>query len=193
MSKNLQTATLANGPARLATATLANGCFWCTEAVFKRVKGVEKVTSGYTGGKMKNPGYYDLVNGDTGHAEALQLTFDPNLISYDSVLDIFFATHDPTTKDRQGYDVGSMYRSAIFYHSPEQKKIAEKKIKELSSKYDDPIVTEINPYSKFYKAEEHQQNFYESGMRPDYCTIIIDPKIRKLLAKFSDKVKEEYK
>jgi peptide-methionine (S)-S-oxide reductase len=177
----------------METATLANGCFWCTEAVFKRVKGIEKVTSGYTGGQRENPSWEQVISEATGHVESLQVIFDPSVISYERILDIFFATHDPTTKDRQGYDVGAMYRSAIFYHNEEQKKAAEKKIKKLQPKYEDPIVTEITPYTAFYKAEGYHQNFYESGQRPDYCRIIIDPKIKKLLTQFSDEVKEEYK
>ncbi|HUQ84780.1 MAG TPA: peptide-methionine (S)-S-oxide reductase MsrA [Candidatus Limnocylindrales bacterium] len=176
-------------------ATLANGCFWCTEAVFKRVKGVQSVISGYAGGEAENPNYYQLHSGETGHAEALQIEFNPKVVSFDQLLDVFFATHDPTTLNRQGNDIGPQYRSAIFYHSPEQKNIAENKIKQITDeeKYDDPIVTAIEPFTKFYPAEEYHQNFYESGNRPDYCRYIIDPKIQKLLTQFNDKVKEEYK
>ncbi|MGI8419151.1 MAG: peptide-methionine (S)-S-oxide reductase MsrA [Candidatus Levyibacteriota bacterium] len=179
----------------LETATFANGCYWCTEAVFKRVKGVISVMSGYTGGTMENPTYSDVASKTTGHAEALQIQFDPSVISYGIILDIFWATHDPTTLNQQGYDVGPEYRSAIFYHDAEQKKIAENSKKRLdeSEKYKNPIVTEIVPYKKFYPAEEEHRNFYESGNRPDYCRVIIDPKIRKLLAEFENDVKEEYK
>ena len=136
-----------------------------------------------------------MVTGVTGHAEAIQLEFDPTIIPYGTLLDIFFATHDPTTLNRQGWDVGAMYRSAIFYHNEKQKDEAEKKIKELnkSGRYKNPIVTEVTPFTFFYKAEEYHQNFYESGNRPDYCTYVIDPKIQKLLKEFSDDVKEEYK
>jgi len=180
---------------KLQTATFANGCFWCTEAIFKRVKGVETVQSGFSGGKKENPNYEQVMTGITGHAESIQITFDPTIISYETILDIFFATHDPTTPNQQGYDVGEEYRSAIFYHTDEQKKIAEEKIKQLGSsgKYDAPIVTEVTRYTNFFSAGPEHQNFYESGKRPDYCRVIIDPKIQKLLKEFSKVVKEEYK
>jgi peptide-methionine (S)-S-oxide reductase len=180
---------------KLETATFANGCFWCTEAIFKRVNGVISVMSGYTGGNTENPTYYEVASKTTGHAESLQLQYDPKIISYETLLDIFWATHDPTSLNQQGYDVGTEYRSAIFYHNDKQKEIAEESKKTLdeSGKYDKPIVTEIAPFTKFYKAEEENQNFYESGGRPDYCRVIIDPKIKKLLANFKDDVKEEYK
>lgn len=179
----------------LATATFANGCFWCTEAIFKRVNGVVSVTSGYAGGTVENPTYWDVAMKGTGHAESLQVQYDPKIISYDTLLDIFWATHDPTTRNQQGYDIGPEYRSVIFYHNEEQKKIAEasKQHLDTSGKYDSPIVTEIVPFTNFYKAEDENQDFYESGRRPDYCRIIIDPKIKKLLKDFKDVVKEEYK
>lgn len=179
----------------MQTATLANGCFWCTEAVFKRVKGVDSVTSGYTGGKNENPTYGDVSSGTTGHAEAIQIEFDPKLISYDTILDIFFATHDPTELNRQGNDVGTQYRSAIFYHSAEQKTLAEKKIKQLTDekKYEDPIVTQLNPYSNFYPAEEYHKDYYDQNRNVNmYCKVVIDPKIKKLLTSFKENVKEEY-
>jgi peptide-methionine (S)-S-oxide reductase len=175
-------------------ATLANGCFWCTEAVFKRVKGVVSVTSGYTGGKRENPSYEQVTTGATGHAEAIQVVFDPQIISYDTILDIFFATHDPTQLNRQGNDVGTQYRSAIFYDDV-QKKAAEEKIKQLTDdkKYDDPIVTQLNPYTNFYPAEEHHKDYYDQNRNVNpYCRVIIDPKIKKLLTSFEEKVKEEY-
>jgi peptide-methionine (S)-S-oxide reductase len=180
---------------KLETATVANGCFWCTEAIYKRVKGVESVMSGYAGGTVENPTYYEVASKTTGHAESLQLQFDPKIISYEKILDIFWATHDPTSLNQQGYDRGPEYRSVIFYHNDEQKRIAEESKEKLdkSGKYNDPIVTEIVPFTNFYKAEDENQNFYESGRRPDYCTIIIDPKIKKLLKDFKDDVKEEYK
>ena len=180
---------------KLETATLANGCFWCTEAIFKRVKGVESVASGYSGGKVENPHYEDLHSGNTGHAESLQIKFDPKVVSFEKLLDVFFATHDPTTLNQQGYDKGPQYRSAIFYHDEKQKKIAEEKIKQLTDekKFENKIVTAIEQYTMFYPAEDYHQNFYESGMRPDYCRAIIDPKIQKLLSRFKDDVKEEYK
>jgi peptide-methionine (S)-S-oxide reductase len=176
-------------------ATLANGCFWCTEAIFKRVKGINSVVSGFSGGKRESPSYEQVATGVTGHAECIQVQFDPSIISYQTILDIFWATHDPTTLNQQGYDKGEEYRSAIFYHTDEQCKIAEasKEALDKSGKYKDPIVTEITPYTGFYAAEEHHQNFYESGGRPDYCRVIIDPKIQKLLKEFSNEVKEEYK
>ena len=184
-----------SGTKKLETATFANGCFWCTEAIFKRVKGVTDVMSGYAGGTIENPTYYEVASKTTGHAESLQLAYDPKIISYETLLDIFWATHDPTSLDKQGYDVGPEYRSIIFYHNQEQKRIAEdskEKLKKLK-KYDKPIVTKIIPFTNFYKAEDEQQNFYESGRRPDYCMVVIDPKIRKLLKEFKEDVKDEYK
>jgi len=179
----------------LQTATFANGCFWCTEAVFKRLKGVTSVMAGYTGGKRPNPNYYQVVTGITGHAEAIQLMFDPSHISYQQLVEIFFATHNPTTLNQQDYDVGTQYRSAIFYHDDKQKEIAEKVKNELdkSGKYNSPIVTEIVPFEHFYEADQHHQDFYDNNRNMPYCQIIIDPKIKKLLSQFSDDVKEEYK
>ena len=191
----MEIATLANGPARNAKATLAGGCFWCTEAIFQRLKGVEKVESGYTGGQVKNPTYEQVSSGTTGHAEALQITFDPSVISYEKLLDIFWATHDPTTLNQQGADHGTQYRSAIFYHDEEQKKLAEasKQLLTEEKKYDRQIVTEIIPATEFYKAEERHQNYYDNQPYYPYCTVIIDPKIKKLLKEFSEDIKEEYK
>lgn len=180
---------------QLQTATFANGCFWCTEAIFNRVKGVTSVESGFSGGIVENPTWEKVSMGTTGHAESIQIHYDPKIISYDKILDIFFATHDPTTLNQQGYDIGEEYRSAIFYHTDEQKKIAEAKKVELdkSGKYKDPIVTEIVPYQNFYSVGEYHKNFYESGNRPDYCRVIIDPKIQTLFKEFTDEVKDEYK
>lgn len=174
------------------TATFANGCFWCTEAVFRHLKGVISVMSGYTGGNTPNPTYEEVCSGATGHAESLQVTFDPQVISYEKLLEIFFATHDPTTLNRQGNDVGTQYRSAIFYHSPEQKERAERIIKTLEKegKYKSRIVTEVTPYTHFYKAENYHQKFYEKNREYPYCRVIIDPKIKKLLKDFSSDVKE---
>ncbi len=179
----------------LSTATLANGCFWCTEAIFKRLKGVESVTSGYAGSNVPNPTYEQVCSKTTGAAEALQVKYDPPEVSFNTILDVFFATHDPTTLNRDGANVGTDYRSAIFYMDEDQKKIAEEKKKELdkSGKYIGKIVTEIVPFTNFYEAEDYHQDFYESGNRPDYCMFIIDPKIKKLLTHFEDKVKDEYK
>lgn len=180
---------------QLQKATLANGCFWCTEAVFQRLKGVENVTSGYAGGSMEEPSYEDVHAGDTGHAEAIQLTYAPEIISYETILKIFFATHDPTTLNRDGANVGPEYRSEIFYHDDEQKEIAERVKEELGSSgtYKDPIVTKISPYENFYIAEKEHLNFYNNNQNYPYCRIIIDPKIQKLLKEYSKEVKEEYK
>lgn len=178
----------------LQTATFASGCFWCTEAIFKRLKGVISVMVGYTGGKRSNPNYYQVVTGVTGHAEAIQLMFDPAIIPYRHLVEIFFATHNPTTRNQQDYDQGTQYRSAIFYHNEEQKKIAEQIKDDLdkSGKYEKPIVTEIVPFTTFYEAEKHHQDFYENNKSAPYCQLIIDPKIKKLLAQFGKDVKEEY-
>lgn len=176
---------------KIELATLAGGCFWCTEAVFQRVQGVEKVISGFTGGNIKNPPYREVVTGRTGHAEAIQVHFDPDLISYEELLKIFFATHDPTTLNRQQNDVGTMYRSAIFYHSEDQKATAEKVIKELEEEkiFSDPIVTEISKAEDFYVAEQEHQDYYNRHRAQPYCQVIIDPKVKKLKNSFSHKLK----
>jgi methionine-S-sulfoxide reductase len=161
-------------------ATLAGGCFWCTEAIFKRIKGVKKVTSGYTGGNIENPSYEQVSSSSTGHAEAIQITYAPNVISYDDLLYIFFRTHDPTTLNRQGADVGTQYRSAIFYHNETQKKKAEKALKEAQRQYESKIVTEIVPFKKFYKAEDYHKDYYKNHTDAAYCKLVIDPKIKKL-------------
>lgn len=177
------------------TATFANGCFWCTEAVFKRLKGISKVVPGYAGGERPNPTYDQIHSGATGHAESIQVKFDPSIISYEKLLDVFFATHDPTTKDRQGYDVGSEYRSVIFYHDEKQKEEALAKIQSLEKgkKFDNPIVTEIVPFTNFYEAEQEHKEYYDKNPNAPYCRVIIDPKIQKLMKNFSDEVKEEFK
>lgn len=176
-------------------ATFGGGCFWCTEAVFKRLKGVSNVVSGYSGGKRENPSYDQVSTGTTGHAEAVQVTFDPSIISYDKLLAIFWATHDPTTLNRQGTDVGTQYRSVIFYHNEEQKKkaVASKEQMEQSGKFSKDIVTEIVPFEKFYTAEEYHQDYYDANRYAPYCSLVIDPKIEKLLKEFNDDVNEEYK
>lgn len=173
-------------------ATFAAGCFWCTEAVFQRVNGVDKVVSGFTGGNIKNPPYREVVTGRTGHAEAIQMEFDPSEISYRDLLYIFFTTHDPTTLNRQQNDVGTQYRSAVFYHSPEQKETAEKVIEELEKDktFSDPIVTEIKPAGAFYEAEQEHWDYYNQNRNQPYCRVIIDPKIEKLKRKFEDKLKQ---
>lgn len=179
----------------LETATLAGGCFWCTEAVFKRVKGVHRVTSGYTGGEMVDPSYGQVSTGRSGHAEAIEIAFDPKVVTYDQLLDVFWATHDPTTLDRQGADVGAQYRSAIFYHNEEQRKAAEESRDrwQASGKVSDKIVTSIEPAKIFYPAEGYHQDYYEANPHAAYCMIVIEPKIKKLLRDFGDEVKEEYK
>lgn len=176
----------------LQTATFANGCFWCTEAVFQKLKGVQKVTSGFTGGHIRNPAYREVIQGNTGHAEAIQIEFDPKKTSYLELLHVFFATHDPTTLNRQGNDVGTQYRSAIFYHSPEQEQIAAQLIEELdTSHFNRNIVTEIIEASEFFQAESTHQNFYLTHRQFPYCKMIIDPKIKKLQTHFSEKLQRE--
>jgi peptide-methionine (S)-S-oxide reductase len=174
-------------------ATFGNGCFWCTEAIFQTLKGVTQVTSGYTGGKIANPTYMEICNGDTGHAEAIEITFDADIISYDELLLIFFKTHNPTTLNRQGNDVGTQYRSAIFYHSDEQKQQAEAMIKRLTDEqvYDKPIVTEIVPAAVFYNAEEYHQNYYNDNTLKPYCMVVIQPKLTKFAKEFTEKIKPE--
>ncbi len=178
----------------LELATVAGGCFWCTEAIFKRLKGVETVTSGYSGGARENPSYEQVVTGVTGHAEAVQVEFDPSVISYEKILQIFFHLHDPTTLNRQDYDEGTQYRSVIFYHTPEQEETAEKVKQEVADegKYKDPIVTEIVPFERFYPAEDEHQDYYDSNKNQGYCNFIITPKIQKLLKDYKNDVKNEY-
>ena len=176
---------------KIEIATFAGGCFWCTEAVFQRIEGVEKVIPGFTGGEIKNPAYREVVSGRTGHAEAIQIHFDPTLTSYDDLVHIFFSTHDPTTLNRQQNDVGTQYRSAIFYHSEEQKETAENVKKELeeNNTFSDPIVTEIKEAHAFYVAEQEHHDYYNSHRNQPYCQVIIDPKVQKLRNKFADKLK----
>lgn len=165
---------------RLETATLAAGCFWCTEAVFENLPGVESVSVGYTGGAVKDPTYEEVCSGNTGHAEAAQIRFDPSKISYEELLDVFWQVHDPTSLNRQGADVGTQYRSAIFYHSDEQKKAAERSRDKFQKKVSDRIVTEIVPASEFYEAEEYHQDYYRNNPAAPYCRIVIAPKLKKL-------------
>ncbi len=178
-------------------ATLAGGCFWCIEAIFKRLKGVISVEPGYTGGTVEHnskPTYEQVSTGTTGHAEAIQIVFDPTVIPYEKLLDVFWATHDPTTKNQQGNDVGTQYRSSIFYHDDKQKKTAEESKEKIVKEgmYKDPIVTEIVPFTNFYKAENYHQNYYDLNQNKSYCTYVISPKIQKLLKEFKKDVKEEY-
>lgn len=176
-------------------ATLANGCFWCSEAIFKKIKGIEYILPGYAGGTLKNPSYNQVCTGMTGHAESIQIKFDPKVISFEKILDIFWHTHDPTTLNRQGNDVGTQYRSAIFYHDEKQKKIAEKSKRDLEKEnvYKDPIVTEITPFKDFYVAEDYHKDYYENHKDDPYCNFVIDPKLYKLFQKYKNEVKEEYK
>ena len=175
-------------PAGMAKATFASGCFWCSEALFKQLKGVKSVVSGYSGGSSKNPSYAEVTRGTTGHAEAIQITYDPSVITYPELLEVFWKTHDPTTPNQQGHDIGPQYRSVIFYHSEEQKQLAEnyKKKLDASGVFDRPIVTEIVPFAEFYRAEDHHQNYYATNSQQTYCRYVIGPKPEKLNALFHD-------
>jgi peptide-methionine (S)-S-oxide reductase len=176
---------------KLKKAILAGGCFWCTEAVFQRLEGVEKVVSGFTGGIIKNPAYREIITGRTQHAEAIEIEYDPEKISFKDLLLVFFATHDPTTLNKQQNDVGTQYRSAIFYHDEEQKQVAEEVITLLQEEksFENKIVTEVTEASAFYIAEKEHQDFYNQHRQQPYCQYIIDPKITKLKKLFSDKLK----
>ena len=176
---------------KMEMATLASGCFWCSEAVFKIVKGVEKVDPGYSGGSRENPSYEEVSAGRTGHAEAVQLTFDPSVISFREILEIFFGTHDPTTMNRQGPDVGTQYRSVIFYHDEAQKATAESVIDELNKEgiWDKPIVTQVVPFTAFYKAEDYHKDYYAKHPESAYCQQVITPKIVKLQQRYFSKLK----
>jgi len=171
-------------------ATLAGGCFWCTEAVFQDIIGVETVTSGYIDGKVKNPTYREVCTGTTGHTEAIEVGFNPEIISFEELLEIFWTTHDPTTLNRQGNDVGTQYRSGIYYHSIEQQQEAEKSAKEIATKiWDEPIVTEIKEASIFYPAEAYHQNYYKRNSHVGYCAVVVGPKVAKARRKFASKIK----
>ncbi|MCC9165390.1 peptide-methionine (S)-S-oxide reductase MsrA [Pontibacter harenae] len=175
-------------------ATFGNGCFWCTEAVFQQLEGVEKVESGYAGGHVENPTYKQVCTGNTGHAEVLQITYDPQKITYDELLEVFWETHDPTTLNRQGNDIGTQYRSVIFYHNAEQKQLAEKYKEELeaSGAFADPIVTTIEPLPEYYPAEDYHQNYFnQNGFQP-YCSFVVRPKVEKFRKVFKNKLKAEY-
>jgi peptide-methionine (S)-S-oxide reductase len=175
----------------LAVATFGNGCFWCTEAIFQQLKGVESVYPGYTGGSVKNPSYREVCTGTTGHAEAIQIKYDPSVINYRELLDIFFYIQDPTTLNRQGNDVGTQYRSAIFYHDEEQKAAAEEIISQLTAEkvYDDPIVTEVTPMDEVYMAEDYHKNYYLNNKNQGYCRAVINPKLDKFMKKYGSKTK----
>ena len=173
-------------------ATFAGGCFWCLEAVFEQFRGVEKVVSGYAGGQVQNPTYRQVCEGTTGHAEVVQVTFDSEQVSFRDLLGVFFTIHDPTTLNRQGADVGTQYRSAVFYHSPEQKAAAEEVIRELEAEgvWDDPIVTEIVPLTEFYPAEEYHQRYYRTNPNQPYCQVVVAPKVAKFRRKFLDRLQQ---
>lgn len=175
----------------LETATFGAGCFWCVEAIFQDLKGVESVVSGYAGGHVESPSYKEVCSGETGHAEVAQIKFDPEVISYVDLLNVFWTTHDPTTLNRQGADVGTQYRSVIFYHSDEQKKIAEESKKETDKAeiYSDPIVTEISPLTNYYEAEDYHQNYFNENQEAPYCQLVISPKVIKFREKYADKLK----
>lgn len=176
---------------RQETATLAGGCFWCLEAAFERLQGVEKVVSGYTGGQASRPSYREVCTGGTGHAEAVQVTFDPAVISYRELLEVLFTVHDPTTLNYQGADYGTQYRSAIFYHTPEQKAEAERTMAGLSESgaWPHPIVTEVRPLTEFYPAEEYHQGYYRRNPGKGYCQVVIEPKVAKIRQKYAARLR----
>jgi len=178
---------------REEVATLAGGCFWCLEAVFKEIKGVQRVLSGYTGGKKENPTYEEVCSDKTGHAEAIDITFFPDVISYREILEIFFTVHDPTTLNRQGHDVGTQYRSAIFYHNEAQNIIAREVIKEINDAriWNAPIVTELKPYTKFHSAEDYHRDYFELHPQQNYCQAVIAPKVAKFRQKWANKLKDQ--
>ncbi len=173
-------------------ATLAGGCFWCLEAAFGQLRGVEGVESGYSGGTVPNPSYEDVCTGTTGHAEVVQITFDPTVVSYSDLLHVFFTIHDPTTLNRQGGDVGTQYRSAIFYHSPAQKAEAERVIAELQAEkvWEDPIVTEVRPLAQFYPAEEYHRDYFRRNPNQGYCSAVVAPKVAKVRKLYFDRLKQ---
>lgn len=179
----------------LEEATFGAGCFWCVEAIFEEVKGVKSVVAGYAGGKIDNPTYKQVSSGTTGHAEVTRITFDPSVVSYEQLLEVFWHTHNPTTKNRQGADVGPQYRSVIFYHNEDQKEIAEQSLAKTdeSDLWKDPIVTEIEPISNYSKAENYHQNYYENNPNAGYCTVVIAPKLKKFRKDFSHLLKDEVK
>jgi len=173
-------------------ATLAGGCFWCLEAAFQDLKGVENVQSGYAGGRVANPSYEDVCTGTTGHAEVVQITFDPQVVSFEDLLHVFFTIHDPTTLNRQGADVGTQYRSAIFHHTPEQKATAERVIAELQAQklWDEPVVTELKPLTAFYPAEEYHRDYFRRNPNQGYCRAVIAPKVAKVRKLYFDRLKQ---
>lgn len=190
-STTKSTPKMEKNTAQLDTITLGSGCFWCVEAVFQELKGVEKVTSGYSGGKIKNPTYREVCSGLTGHAEVCQVVYDPKVLPLADLLEVFWKTHDPTTLNQQGADAGTQYRSAVFYHNEEQKKAAEyyKEKLDQSGAFKNKIVTEITPFTNFYAAEDYHQNYFKENGSEPYCRIVIQPKVEKFKASFKDKLK----
>ncbi len=188
-AQSAKDATAAN---KLATATFGEGCFWCSEAVFQRLKGVKSVVSGYSGGTVENPSYEDVCTGRTGHAEVIQITYDPAEISFEDLLKVFWQTHDPTTLNQQGHDVGTQYRSAIFYHTDEQRKIAEQYKQQLdaSKVFARPIVTEITAFKQFFPAEKYHQNYFNDNPQQSYCQFVIRPKVEKFNKEFKAMLKD---
>lgn len=176
---------------KMEIATFGSGCFWCSEAIFEKLKGVESVESGYSGGHDKNPTYTEVCKGTTGHAEVIQIKYNPDIITYKDLLEVFWQTHDPTTLNRQGADVGTQYRSVIFYHNQQQKQLAEEYKKKLDDAgiYNKPIVTEISEFSVFYKAEDYHQDYYKNNKAQSYCSFVITPKLDKFKKVFKDKIK----
>ena len=176
---------------KLEKATLGGGCFWCTEAVFLEIEGVVSVVSGYSGGYVENPSYQQVSTGRSGHAEVIQVTFDPEVISYREILEIFFTMHDPTSLNRQGADVGTQYRSVIFYHSEEQRRVAEEFIKEMNETniFNLPIVTQLEPFEKFYEAEDYHKNYYNRNKNQGYSRYVIEPKLKKVEKEFKERIK----
>lgn len=191
-TKSTVTAGTTHG-GRIDTATFGAGCFWCVEAVFQRLDGVLTVKSGYAGGTAKNPTYKEVCSGSTGHAEVIQLTYDPSKVSYDELLEVFWKTHDPTTMNRQGNDIGTQYRSVIFYHNEEQRQIAEGYKKKLNEEkvYPNPIVTQIVPFTNYYPAENYHQDYYNQNGSESYCRYVIQPKIEKFEKVFKDRLKKQ--
>lgn len=179
-------------PVATSVATLGGGCFWCIEAVFDGLQGVESVESGYSGGHRQNPTYEDICGGDTGHAEVIRVTFDPAMVAYRDILEVFFTIHDPTTLNAQGNDIGTQYRSVIFFHTPEQKATAEAVIRDLTEArvFSRPIVTEIAPAPKFYEAEQHHQEYFERNPRQPYCQYVVSPKVAKFRQQFAARLKK---
>ena len=189
---NMDQSTTKNKVSKNDAATFGAGCFWCVEAIYQNVDGVISVTSGYSGGSVKNPTYEEVCSGKTGNAEVTQIVYDPKIISYDELLEIFWSSHDPTTLNRQGYDAGTQYRSVIFYHNEKQKTLAEKYKKKLESSgiYDGPIVTEISQFKEFYKAEDYHQNYYNQNSSQPYCRFVIQPKLEKFKKVFKNRLKK---